>query len=83
MKILNKALSLLLCVVMTFSLAVMPSAVQTEKEDTTEFSYSLKYYTNQSDLYNAANILDEVDKWLAEKNYSVSVKTPSTTVVNV
>ncbi len=74
MKILNKALSLFLCIVMAFSCAVMPSAVQTEKEDTTEFSYSLKYYTEQNDIYNVSNILDEVDKWLAEKNYSVSVK---------
>ena len=75
MKILNKALSLFLCVVMTFSFAVMPSAVQTEKEETTEFSYSLKYYTDRSDLSNVSAILDQVDKWLAEKNYSVSVKT--------
>lgn len=73
MKTFNKALSLLLCAVMVFSCAYLPVKAQ-EVQESTDFSYSLKYYTDQSDSYNVDKILDEVDKWLAEKNYSVPVK---------
>ncbi len=72
MKILNKALSLLLCVIMAFSCCVLPVWAK-EKEENTDFSYSLRYYTDKSDSYGVDNILDKVDEWLAEKNYSVSV----------
>ncbi len=79
MKIMNKALSLLLCVIMAFSGCVLPVSAKQE-EDSTEFSYSLKYYTTQSDLNNVSNVLDAVDEWLKEKNYSVSVPVVFTTV---
>lgn len=74
MKTLNKALSLMLCVIMVFSSSMLSVSAKEETEKTTEFAYSLKYYTEQNDLYNMANVLDEVDKWLEKKNYSVSVK---------
>ncbi len=72
MKIFNKVLSLLLCAVMIFSSAVIPASAVAQEENN-NFSYSLKYYTTQSDINNIGRILDQIDLWLKEKNYSVSV----------
>lgn len=72
MKLFNKALSLILCALMIFSSAVMPASADNQ-EETNEFSYSLKHYTADSDLNNIGRVLDIIDQWLKEKNYSVTV----------
>ena len=78
MKIFNKALCLLLCIAMVFSCAAPCSALSlwgdNDAEETTDFYHSIKYHTQQSDLNNVSNVLDEVDKLLKEKNYSISYK---------
>ena len=83
MKMLKKGLSLLLCAVMVFSCAVTAFAADDKgsiwdnlfsKEETTEFSPSVKYYTNLGDSYGAGKVLDWIDTLLKEKDYSVSVK---------
>ena len=79
MKIINKALSLFLCVIMAFSCCILPAGAKNE-EETTDFSYSLRYYTDKADSYGVDNILDEIDKLLKEKNYSVSVPVVLTTI---
>ena len=83
MKIFKKGLSLLLCIAIVFSCSATVSAAGLKennkwqnifnKEETTEFSYSLKYHTDKDDTYGIDNILDKVDAMLAEKNYSVTV----------
>lgn len=82
MNIFNKALSLLLCAVMVFSCAVMPASAEAQ-EETNEFSYSLKYYTTQKDINNVGNILDKIDQWLKEKNYTVSVSLLGLTSIKI
>ena len=82
MKIFNKALSLIICTIMIFSSAVMPaSAAETEKTD--DFSYSLKYYTQQEDTDNVGRVLDKIDEWLKEKDYSVSVSLLGITSIKI
>ena len=83
MKTLKKGLSLLLCVAIIFSCSATALATGLKenniwqnifnKEETTEFSHSLKYHTDKVDAYGIDNVLDKVDAMLAEKNYSVTV----------
>lgn len=83
MKIMKKGLSLLLCIVMAFSCVTTAFATEDSKggffdnlfnkEKTTEFSPSVKYYTSQGDSYGVDKILDLIDELLKEKNYSVTV----------
>ena len=83
MKTLKKGLSLLLCVAIIFSCSATALAAGLKenniwqnifnKEETTEFSYSLKYHTDKGEIYGIDNVLDKVDAMLAEKNYSVTV----------
>ena len=72
MKISDKILSIILCVIMIFSSAAMPVSAESQ-EETNEFNYSLRYYTSQNDLTNIGRVLDKIDEWLKEKNYSVTV----------
>ncbi len=83
MKIFNKALSMILCVLISLSCVALPVSAKEKEEETTEFYYSLKYYTQQSDLYNVDNVLDWADDWLAEKNYSVSVKVAGLSAIKI
>lgn len=78
MKILKKGLSLLLCVVMVFSCTATAFATEEKgsifdslfnKEETTDFTHSVKYHTTQNDAYGADKVLDWVDELLKEKNY--------------
>lgn len=83
MKILRKGLSLLLCIAMIFSCSATAFAAKDgennkwqnifNKEETTEFSYSLKYHTSKDDAYGVSNILDRIDEKLKEKNYVKTV----------
>ena len=82
MKILNKALSLLICAVMIFSSAVIPASAEAEEKNN-DFSYSLKYYTTQSDSDNIGRVLDQIDMLLKEKNYSVSVSLLGLTSIKI
>ncbi len=65
MNILKKTLCLLLCIVMVFSCTA--TAFGAEEKDT-DFTYSLKYYTNKNDTYNADLLLDKADELLKELN---------------
>ena len=78
MKIFKKGLSLLLCVVMVFSCTATAFAAETtgsiwdslfNKEETTDFTYSIKHYTSKDYTYGVDVVLDWVDKLLKEKNY--------------
>lgn len=82
MKIFNKALSLLICAVMIFTSAAVP-VYATEAEKTEDFSYSLKYYTMAEDVDNVGRILDKIDQWLGEKDYSVSVSLLGITSIKI
>ncbi len=79
MTVLKKTLSLVLCVLMAFScFSVVGTA--SDKNETTDFSYSLKYYTNQSDPYNIDKVLDKADEFLSSQNFSVPVKVSFVTI---
>ena len=69
----------MLCVLMAFS-CFSVSGKASDKTETTDFSYSLKYYTSQSDSYNVDKVLDKIDEFLSEKNFSVNVKVSFVTV---
>ncbi len=83
MKIFKKGLSLLLCVVMVFSCTATAFAAETtggiwdslfNKEETTDFSNSIKYYTSKDYTYGVDAVLDWVDELLKEKNYVKTVE---------
>lgn len=79
MTLFKKILSVMLCVIMAFScFSVVGTA--SDKNETTDFSYSLKYYTTQSDAYNTDKVLDKIDEMLTEKNFSVPVKVSFVTI---
>lgn len=82
MKLFKKALCLALCVLMAFSGITPAFAAENKggifeslfnKEETTEFTYSLKYHTGKDDTYGVDNVLDRIDAFLSEKDYSVTV----------
>lgn len=82
MKIMKKALSLLLCAVMVFSCSATAFAAENtgglfdslfNKEETAEFSNSIKYYTSKDYTYGVGEVLDWIDQLLKEKNYTVTV----------
>ena len=92
MKIFKKSLSLILCVVMAFSCVTTAFAADDSKggffdslfnkEETTEFSPSVKYYTNQGDSYGVDKILDMIDDILKKNDYKVSVVIPMPLLIN-
>lgn len=79
MTLFKKTLSLVLCVIMAFSCFCV-AGTASAKSETYDFSYSMKYYTNQSDAYNIDKILDKADEFLAQQNFSVPVKVGFVTI---